>query len=376
MSLTKQIGVFLHPSKPATFIPHDSWMPTGARGLYGGLIVSQSLLSSLGTVPEGFTLQSAHCYFLNRATLEGGIEYEVEDLAVGRTFIRKLVKGKQNGKLFFIIMTSYELRRKQHEPPSNFPIDSDRDRTRVSNSLTAASQPWDEDSSGANGRYSQVKTRFQVPFPQNLLPWDKCEDNNVFLRKLLQEKTKEELGWKWRWFSTWSSTDGMPSSTAVARKVTGVSSSPQYYLDGLPTTRMVWHHPRIETEEVLNEETYKAMLAYVTDFQFVGTAARSVGLNASSEPQLGMIASLDHTIHFYPFPQGLDYRKPVLHVMESQVADTKSERAVCRGRVYSSDGHLLAVTSQEGLFRARRVGETKNGCIESGLDEEDLLAKL
>lgn len=118
------------------------------------------------------------------------------------------------------------------------------------------------------------------------------------------------------------------------------------------------------------------MITYLTDYQLVGAATRSIGLNMSSTPQIGLIASLDHSIHFYPLPPNLDYQEPVLHVMESQVADMSSGRAVARGRVYSAKGKLLAVTCQEGVFKAREPGKKPMGVAANGIDEEDLQARL
>lgn len=372
MSLVSRISVSPHPNKPFTFIPHDTWIPPGARSIYGGLVISQALCSSLLTVEPPFGLHSIHCYFLHPAQSDGDIEYKVDKLAEGNRYIRREVRGWQNGRIFFILFASYQ------SPYERFSVSSQgHTPVRVSQSLTAMVQPWDEDPTQKNGEGFEVKESFQAPFPKELRPWDQCEDNEVFLQRLVQEKSKEELGWKWGYLDDWSKKRGSAAFfTSVARKIPGVPSSKEYYVNGLPTTRMMWYRPRIDPDETISEEMYKSMITYLTDYQLVGAATRSIGLNMSSTPQIGLIASLDHSIHFYPLPPDLDYQEPVLHVMESQVADMSSGRAVARGRVYSAKGKLLAVTCQEGVFKAREPGKKPMGVAANGIDEEDLQARL
>lgn len=103
----------------------------------------------------------------------------------------------------------------------------------------------------------------------------------------------------------------------------------------------------------------------MTDFQFIGTAARSIGLTSASSPRLGMLATLDHTTHFYPFPADLDASRPLLHVMEAASTDADSGRGMVRGLVYTEKGVLIAVTSQEGVVRAD-MGSVERGVREGG----------
>lgn len=90
----------------------------------------------------------------------------------------------------------------------------------------------------------------------------------------------------------------------------------------------------------------------MTDFQFIGTAAQSVGLTWTSQPRLGMLASLDHTTHFYPFPEDFSPGEPLLHVMQSVAADVGSGRGLVRGALYTAKGRLIGTTLQEGVVRA------------------------
>ena len=108
------------------------------------------------------------------------------------------------------------------------------------------------------------------------------------------------------------------------------------------------------------------MIGYTTDFQFIGTAARSVGLTSASKPRLGMLATLDHTTHYYPFPANFDASRPMLHVMQAALTDVGSGRGIVRGLLYTWDGVLIAVTSQEGVVRADLRGLGERGVTEGG----------
>lgn len=88
------VGSFETVSKPVA--------PPGARGTFGGILVSQSLLASLQTVPVDFNPSSLHCYFIVGGNPEHPIRYNVESLRQGRNFIHKQVKAYQFEKLIFI----------------------------------------------------------------------------------------------------------------------------------------------------------------------------------------------------------------------------------------------------------------------------------
>ena len=114
------------------------------------------------------------------------------------------------------------------------------------------------------------------------------------------------------------------------------------------------------------------MIAYMTDFQFIGTAAQSVGLTWTSQPRLGMLASLDHTTHFYPFPEDFSPGEPLLHVMQAMAADVGSGRGLVRGALYTKEGRLIGTTLQEGVVRAsfgkdKEKGKGKEGGQEGGV---------
>jgi len=94
----------------------------------------------------------------------------------------------------------------------------------------------------------------------------------------------------------------------------------------------------------------KCILGYMSDMQFIGVAAKALGLrrDGKSPGALSMTSSLDHTIFFYS--DDFDCSDWLLYVVESP--RTGSGRGVVIGRMYTRDGTLVAVTTQEGVVRS------------------------
>jgi acyl-CoA thioesterase-2 len=91
---------------------------------------------------------------------------------------------------------------------------------------------------------------------------------------------------------------------------------------------------------------HATLLAYVSDFYFVGTSLLPHGVSWLTP---GMqVASLDHAMWFHADFRADDW---LLHSMESPRASRG--RGLVRGRVFSRDGRLVASSTQEGLIRKK-----------------------
>jgi acyl-CoA thioesterase-2 len=91
---------------------------------------------------------------------------------------------------------------------------------------------------------------------------------------------------------------------------------------------------------------HRYLLAYASDFSFLGTALDPHGVSFLTR---GMqVASLDHAIWFHrPFRVD-DW---LLYDVESPNAS--GARGLVRGRFFDREGRLVASTVQEGLIRRR-----------------------
>jgi acyl-CoA thioesterase-2 len=91
-------------------------------------------------------------------------------------------------------------------------------------------------------------------------------------------------------------------------------------------------------------QLHRNLLAYMSDYQLLGTATLPHGVHF--EQGNVQMASLDHAMWFH---RGFRADEWLLYAMESPNAS--SARGLALGRVFSSDGALVASTAQEGLIR-------------------------
>ncbi|SJM87886.1 related to Peroxisomal acyl-coenzyme A thioester hydrolase 1 [Zygosaccharomyces bailii] len=93
--------------------------PAGARGTYGGELVAQSLLAGLHCVGPAFVPCSLHSYFVTGGDPSVLLEYQVEDLRKGRSFVHQEVRAYQGSRLVCvtIILWGVEKRAAGAESP-------------------------------------------------------------------------------------------------------------------------------------------------------------------------------------------------------------------------------------------------------------------
>lgn len=104
----------------------------------------------------------------------------------------------------------------------------------------------------------------------------------------------------------------------------------------------------MKTEAALPPHSWlhPVLLAYMSDYELIGTATLPHGLHATRD-ELQM-ASLDHAMWFHR-PVRVD--EWLLFSLDSPVA--AGGRALARGQVFTEDGKLVATLAQEGLLRVR-----------------------
>ena len=113
------------------------WTPPGARGVYGGQVLGQTLFAAANTVKQvDKRLHSLHAYFLRAGNADIPIIYYVSILRDGKSFSTRLVMAKQEGKTIFIGTASFqrpEPSRLSHQHlmpnvpmPWNLPTESER----------------------------------------------------------------------------------------------------------------------------------------------------------------------------------------------------------------------------------------------------------
>ncbi|EPS99118.1 hypothetical protein FOMPIDRAFT_1037156 [Fomitopsis schrenkii] len=275
------------------------WLPIRARGVYGGQVISQALVSATGCVSPDYALHSLHCYFLLSVSPAAPIIYQVVRVRDGRSYVTRTVSAVQRGRTVFVMLCSFQ----RPEP----------------------GQPM-----------------HQWPMPPNVPGPEECEEVQEYYERMLLRK---DLDPRLKAYAEEYIQERRKSPMGV--KTAGITNAS----DGA-TVYMWWFKARNIPK--YDAPFQKCILAYISDSQFIGVVRRTLGLNSHTEgpKQLTMLTSLDHTMWFYD--NGFDCGDWILYVVESPRAG--NGRGVVHGRMYTRSGTLIAVASQEGVVRAR--GET------------------
>ncbi|MCL4123557.1 UNVERIFIED_CONTAM: hypothetical protein GTU68_066784 [Idotea baltica] len=93
----------------------------GSPQVYGGQVLSQSLVAAGRTVSEDRHLHSMHGYFVKRGDNSLPIQYEVEEVSNGGSFCTRRIKASQKGNTIFITAASYQKSEEGFEHHSGMP---------------------------------------------------------------------------------------------------------------------------------------------------------------------------------------------------------------------------------------------------------------
>ena len=255
----------------------------GTPQVFGGQVLGQALAAASRTV-EGRTVHSLHAYFLKRGDVQAPIIYEVDRARDGGSFSNRRVVAIQHGEQIFNMAASFQ---------------------------TAES-----------GLEHQVAMP-QVPKPDSL------KDLETLAREF-----SGELPARMQRFLRWE-------RPFLVRPV-----DPQQFLfrDTLAPVKQLW----MKTAEGIPADSFlhQALLAYMSDYELIGTATLPHGLHATREGL--QMASLDHAMWFHR-PVRVD--EWLLFALDSPAA--AGGRGLARGHVFTEHGKLVATLAQEGLIRLR-----------------------
>ncbi|EOR00291.1 hypothetical protein E3P81_01432 [Wallemia ichthyophaga] len=295
----EKIDLYLYRSKKPL------WKPVSASvGVFGGSVISQAIQAATLVTEdrsgERYGLHSFHCYFLLAGQSTMPVVYHVQPLRLGKSYQTYCVRASQDGNNIFTLTASFA----QPEP----------------------SQP-----------------KFSIKPPADIPPPEECELSEDRWQRFL-DKYHSKL-------------DSKLSETIIARiderrtsdvALKDASKVSQYDEKGnLNISNEFSWWIKAKSSPGDKDSKQKAVLAYMSDLNFLHTVAHSLGLRQYSN--LGMITSLDHSMWFYDnFDAGewLIYRTfcPV----------SAHGRGNVQGEFWSQDGRLVALTAQQGLVREKR----------------------
>ena len=255
----------------------------GTPQVFGGQVLGQALAAASRTV-EGRAVHSLHAYFLKRGDVQAPIIYEVDRARDGGSFSNRRVVAIQHGEQIFNMTASFQT---------------------VESGL-----------------------EHQVAMPQVPRP-DELKDLESLAREFsgqLPARMQRFLAWE--------------------RPIHVRPVDPRQFLvrDIRVPAKLLW----MKTAEPMptGSTLHEALLAYISDYELIGTATLPHGLHATRDGL--QMASLDHAMWFHR-PVRVD--EWLLFALDSPAA--AGGRGLARGYIFSEDGKVVATVAQEGLMRVR-----------------------
>jgi len=253
----------------------------GSAQVFGGQVLGQALSAAQHTV-EGRVAHSLHAYFLRRGDMKAPIIYEVDRARDGGSFSNRRVVAIQHGRPILNLAASFQ----ESEPGLDH----------------QAEMP-------------------DVPGPDGLkdlseLAADHLDKIPAKLRRYMTDKRPFDF----------RPVEAMPLGDLQPRE----------------PKKHVW----IRAVDKLPDDhaLHQNLLAYVSDFELIGTSTLPHGLPFGRGKVI--MASLDHALWFHREVKIDDW---MLYAMASPNAS--GARGYARGQIFSQDGKLVASTTQEGLIR-------------------------
>lgn len=253
----------------------------GSAQVFGGQVLGQALSAAYATV-EGRMVHSLHAYFLRRGDMAAPIVYDVDRARDGGSFSVRRVVAIQHGRPIFNFAASFHVGEPGLDHQAVMP-----------------------DVVGPEGLKDLTEV---IPEDLSRVPEK--------IRRLLTNKRPFEF-----------------------RPVRPIN------LDN-PEKREPIKHVWIKAVDSLpdDERLHQNLLAYVSDYELLGTATLPHGLPFGRGNV--QMASLDHALWFHR-PARVD--QWLLYTSDSPNAS--SARGFARGQFFTQEGVLVASAAQEGLVR-------------------------
>lgn len=256
----------------------------GWGAIFGGQVLGQALSAATQTVTADRPVHSVHGYFIRAGELDRPIVYQVDRLRDGRSFSTRRVVAVQEGEAIFSLAASFQVEESGFEHSDAMPDVPAPEALRSERDLALAF---------ADKLPLAVRAMATAERPIEIRP--------VELRNPLAPRVHAPSRRLW-----YRVIDRLPDDPAL----------------------------------------HRYLLAYASDFSFLGTALDPHGVSWLT-PKM-QVASLDHAMWFHR-PFRVD--EWLLYDVESPNAS--GGRGLVRGRFFDREGRLVASTIQEGLIRRR-----------------------
>ncbi|KAI2468168.1 Thioesterase/thiol ester dehydrase-isomerase [Annulohypoxylon bovei var. microspora] len=306
----------------------ELWHPPGARGIYGGAVIAQTLAAAQRTVPADFVVHSYHCFFVLAGDSSIPIVYYVERVREGRSYCTRTVQARQRGHAIFTVTCSFMRERSggavtvTHSTPmppaalANPPPDDYQDPGFLTR--------------GAGARRDDPFQSFRCAPADADRP---AHDKRVWQWVRARGKISEEGGHR-----------------AHLSALAYISDS--FFIGTVPRIHRLWRYAvRPDELDELDPDSREHLERLN---QWEGGYGPLEEYRA--RPRLGMMVSLDHSIYFHN-PKMVKADEWMFTEMESPWSG--DGRGVVMQRVWSREGVLLATAFQEGVVRLKDDSKEK-----------------
>lgn len=255
----------------------------GFPNVFGGQVLGQALMAASRTV-ESRLPHSMHAYFLRPGNHRLPIDYEVQRVRDGGSFTVRRVIARQEGKEILTGSVSFQIAEDGYEHQMAMPPAPDVDGLK------------------SEQEYSEM------------------------LRPYIPEGLQQLL------------TRQRPIEIRPVNPVNPLKPEPR------PPQKQSWLRAQGELPD--DPVLHRCLLAYASDFSFLGTSLHPHGITFMS-PDM-QVASLDHAIWFHR-----DFRMDDWLIYDKDSPSAFGGRGFNRGSFFTRDGVMVASTAQEALIRHR-----------------------
>ena len=256
----------------------------GTPFVFGGQVLGQALSAAQQTVDPARAAHSLHAYFLRAGDVQAPIVYNVERTRDGGSFSSRRVVAIQHGRPILDGAISFQIEERGLEHQTAMPA---------------------------------------VPMPEKLSPLAPIPAEKL---AALPEKVQRWLG------------RDLPIEFREVQPMDRLAPEKR------PPAQYIWFRLAAPIEDT--PALHRALLAYASDFNLIGTATLPHGISLATHHM--QMASLDHALWFHR-PFRMD--EWLLYACDSPTA--QGARGFARGQVFTRDGRLVASSAQEGLIRLR-----------------------
>ncbi len=256
----------------------------GTPFVFGGQVLGQALSAAQQTVDPARAAHSLHAYFLRAGDVQAPIVYNVERTRDGGSFSSRRVVAIQHGRPILDGAISFQIEERGLEHQTAMPA---------------------------------------VPMPEKLSPLAPIPAEKL---AALPEKVQRWLG------------RDLPIEFREVQPMDRLAPEKR------PPAQYIWF--RLAAPIVDTPALHRALLAFASDFNLIGTATLPHGISLATHHM--QMASLDHALWFHR-PFRMD--EWLLYACDSPTA--QGARGFARGQVFTRDGRLVASSAQEGLIRLR-----------------------